>query len=432
MWHRFVAPGLVFGLLCYATWVFCHKVCYDQIFHALGHKSRAIGLMCIVCFLDIVVIFIWYQIVILVGPGSLPRIPPYWIREISSEYKSVDSGSANLLTGSKEIQAVPKDNDLSQVSKNKNPLNDVPVSSHISSFSEHRESDELLLLLPPEIYKCDPNGYPMWCAECKSLKTDRAHHTRYSETCIPRFDHYCMWLGTPVGKRNYRLFCQFMVYMLTVIIIVFVSTCAHLRDIIKIHQRQNRSNGGSAINPNIAVLLIISGVPLILLAGLLSSIITLIWHNSTTIEHMAQKNKAFPMRNFYAYYSQTHSQRYVIELTREELKDIELWRKPNIWSNFADFWGPNVAMWIIPWQSHIEKKFFKGGLADHKTWHGSDYHSGVHMVKQSTFLGPLHESPNPKAILKLEQKISLGQFITVIEVRGDRQDEGSDFKVAKS
>ncbi len=39
-------------------------------------------------------------------------------------------------------------------------------------------------------------------------KLARSKYDMYSGQHVPRFDHFCGWLGTPIGEENYRYFLQ--------------------------------------------------------------------------------------------------------------------------------------------------------------------------------------------------------------------------------
>lgn len=42
------------------------------------------------------------------------------------------------------------------------------------------------------------------------FRPPRAHHCRMTNVVIDRFDHFCPWMGTSIGRRNYRSFVFFL------------------------------------------------------------------------------------------------------------------------------------------------------------------------------------------------------------------------------
>lgn len=69
-----------------------------------------------------------------------------------------------------------------------------------------------------------------YCTSCEIYRPPRTVHCGYCDCCIERLDHHCPWLGTCVGKRNYKYFITFVTLLAYMIIQVVSVSLLHIID----------------------------------------------------------------------------------------------------------------------------------------------------------------------------------------------------------
>ncbi len=67
-----------------------------------------------------------------------------------------------------------------------------------------------------------------YCNVCNIYRPLRASHCYECQNCVHTFDHHCRWIGTCIGKRNYRLFFTFLCLLFVLASSTFALTLIHI------------------------------------------------------------------------------------------------------------------------------------------------------------------------------------------------------------
>lgn len=226
-----------------------------------------------------------------IGPGSAPRVPQY------------DLGNNNHSTSLKQETAIS--------------INDEESCYEISS--------------PPQVFVCDSHGYPLWCSTCQSVKLDRVHHSAELGHCVPKMDHFCIWIGAMIGLSNYKFFIQFLFYLMLQLTFVFSTLVLYARPF----QPEYKS-----CSFHIIALFTLVVTWLAMLAMFMCTHILYILTNKTTLEQLNMDRDNFPLFNFKA----SDGMRIVTKMRKDDPQPYDLGR----FENWKLAMGPSVLYWIIP------------------------------------------------------------------------------------
>lgn len=79
-------------------------------------------------------------------------------------------------------------------------------------------------------YEVLDKGYDIpICTTCEIARPLRSKHDRFTDRCVLKFDHYCPWVGTAVGAKNYNDFFMFCLTILILSPIWFINWYYYLK-----------------------------------------------------------------------------------------------------------------------------------------------------------------------------------------------------------
>jgi palmitoyltransferase ZDHHC9/14/18 len=146
------------------------------------------------------------------------------------------------------------------------------------------------------LMKCIQGGYPRvykFCPTCMIVRPLRSTHCGDCNNCVERFDHHCPWIGSCVGKRNYKYFYVFIILLNILTIYIIAFSLAHIS--INAQNNMQLLREISSDRNIIAMSLNESIVSLFLVIfGLLSMVFTtglFVYHTNLIISNLTTKDE---------------------------------------------------------------------------------------------------------------------------------------------
>ncbi|THV53571.1 hypothetical protein BGAL_0047g00230 [Botrytis galanthina] len=203
------------------------------------------------------------------------------------------------------------------------------------------------------------NGELRYCKKCQARKPDRTHHCSTCGICVLKMDHHCPWLATCVGLRNYKAFLLFLIYTTLFCFLCFaVSGTWVWREILSDGEYTD-----SLLPVNYVMLVVISGIIGLVLAGFTGWHILLSSRGQTTIECLEKTRYLSPLRKTMQHQhipeDQAHGSYEQLERARardryeEYLDEQDSEKLPSAFDlgwrrNFKHLFGPKALLWAVP------------------------------------------------------------------------------------
>ncbi|RFU23663.1 hypothetical protein B7463_g12675, partial [Scytalidium lignicola] len=192
LWTARIVPAVLTGAVAYATYVLVALLCVNYLLVNHHEHGSAIAILVIYFLLLTLLTCAFLRLTYLTTFD--PPYVPLGIKHSDEGVKRVHHSRK-----SQERHGYIESHQYAPADPVRTPNND-PDSPGLEHFYTR------------DVFVCEADGRPRWCSSCANWKPDRAHHCALINRCILKMDHYCPWVGGPIGENTFKFFIQFTGY----------------------------------------------------------------------------------------------------------------------------------------------------------------------------------------------------------------------------
>ncbi|CZR62839.1 related to PFA3 Palmitoyltransferase for Vac8p, required for vacuolar integrity under stress conditions [Phialocephala subalpina] len=265
IWTARVVPVVLAGVVGYATYVLVVPLCAHYLISRYNDIAAAI------------IILVVYFLLFLLMAASLLRLvyltivdPPYLplgaaalrdARMYDTTEKEKPKADADGIGGAEYMQNM----------------------NRVLGTKDDPDSPGLELFYTKDVFVCETDGRPKWCSHCANWKPDRTHHCSDSGRCILKMDHFCPWVGGPVGENNFKFFIQYTFWT--------ALYCLHLLVVMAVYIARQVKTEGETYNSQFTAILGIATFFFLFTAGMTGTSVDLAMNNLTQVERLGSKTR---------------------------------------------------------------------------------------------------------------------------------------------